>query len=238
MRRALLAATALLLAAPAPAALVVFEDGRHLRVAAFAVEEERLTLTLPGGGELTIPIERVDRIVDDEFDPDDFRSRPPAAPRAVEAPREGPSVRSVASSFTAGVRPFGPVILAAAGKHRIDPAFVAAVIEAESAFQPRAVSRKGARGLMQLMPSTARRLGVVRVFDPEENVRGGTAYLSELAERFGEDRPELVLAAYNAGERAVEEHGGVPPYRETQAYVKKVLRVWAGLRGVAASPES
>ena len=110
----------------------------------------------------------------------------------------------------------------------MDPAFIAAVIRAESGGVPTAVSRKGARGLMQLMPATANRLGVRRPFDPKENIRGGTAYLAALAERYGETRPDLVLAAYNAGERAVDEHNGVPPYRETREYVKRVLAFWAG----------
>jgi soluble lytic murein transglycosylase-like protein len=81
---------------------------------------------------------------------------------------------------------------------------------------------------MQLMPATARRLGVRYVFDARENIQAGTAYLAQLAERFGEDAAELILAAYNAGERAVEEHGGVPPYRETREYVRRVTAFWKG----------
>jgi soluble lytic murein transglycosylase-like protein len=79
---------------------------------------------------------------------------------------------------------------------------------------------------MQLMPSTARRLGVRSPFDPRDNIRGGVAYLAELAERFGEKNADLILAAYNAGEQAVEEYGGVPPYRETRDYVRRVLALW------------
>jgi soluble lytic murein transglycosylase-like protein len=122
--------------------------------------------------------------------------------------------------------PFSSQILEAAKQHRIDPALIAAVIRAESNGLPRAVSRKGARGLMQLMPGTARRLGVKSAFDPRENIRAGAAYLAELAERFGETNADLILAAYNAGEHAVEEHGGVPPYRETREYVRRVLALW------------
>ena len=85
------------------------------------------------------------------------------------------------------------------------------------------------------MPATARRLGVRRPFDPRENIRGGTAYLAELAARFGDTRPDLVLAAYNAGEHAVEEHKGVPPYRETREYVRRVLAFWAGALQPAAA---
>jgi soluble lytic murein transglycosylase-like protein len=116
----------------------------------------------------------------------------------------------------------------AAKAHRLDPALVAAVIHVESSWKPRAVSPKGARGLMQLMPATARRLGVSRSFDPVQNVGGGARYLSLLAKRFGENEVEKILAAYNAGEGAVESYGGIPPYRETRAYVRKVLSLWTG----------
>lgn len=230
-RRPHLLATALAaslgLSAPAGAALVVFDDGRHLHVAAFELVDdgERIVLTLDAGARMTIPFERVDRIVDDELD-----RTPPAAAGAeplgaVGPPAPRPSVR-VADAALPGETPFRAQILEAARRHRIDPAFVAAVVKAESNFAPRAVSRKGARGLMQLMPATARRLGVKRVFDPRENLQGGAAYLSELAERYGAEEVDLILAAYNAGEGAVAEHGGVPPFRETRAYVARVKSVW------------
>jgi hypothetical protein len=217
------------LAAPAArAALVVFEDGRTMRVAAFeVVDEDRLSLSLTGGGTMTIPLDVVDRIVDEEYE----RVEPPGADvlgaelppmlaRSIRIFSESPLGRPVIGS------PFDKDIFDAAKKHRIDPALIAAVIKVESNWAPRAVSRKGARGLMQLMPATARRLGVRSTFDPRDNIQGGAAYLAELAERFGESSVELILAAYNAGERAVEEHGGVPPYRETREYVRRVTAVW------------
>lgn len=132
--------------------------------------------------------------------------------------------------------PYSNEILEAAKAHRVDPALIAAVIMAESNFIPSAISSNGARGLMQLMPATARRLGVERTFDPRENIRGGTAYLAELADRFGETAVELILAAYNAGERAVEDFGGVPPYRKTRAYVRRVSTLWQ--EALAARPAS
>ena len=234
---------ALFTALRAFATLVVFEDGRHLRVASYeVVEGDRLTLGLVGGGTMTIPLDIVERIVDDEYE------RPASAPESTsesparEALRAAPrSVRvfseSLApSSSSSGLfpsSPFSSQILEAAKKHRIDPALLAAVIRVESNFVSWAVSRKGARGLMQLMPATARRLGVKRPFDPRDNIGGGAAYLAELAVRFGETNADLILAAYNAGENAVEEFGGVPPYRETRDYVKRVLTLWG-----AAAPLS
>ena len=104
----------------------------------------------------------------------------------------------------------------------IEPLLVEAVIAAESAFDPRAVSSKGAQGLMQLMPETAQRFAVDNVWDPGDNIRGGATYLSELMSMFGGDLRN-VLAAYNAGEGAVMRYGGVPPYDETVGFVARVL---------------
>jgi soluble lytic murein transglycosylase-like protein len=111
----------------------------------------------------------------------------------------------------------------AATRYGISPGLIAAIIEAESDFNPRAVSRRGARGLMQLMPETAARLGVEDPFDPRENIEAGVRHLRSLMDQFGNDLPR-VLAAYNAGEHAVVGHRGIPPYRETQRYVRRILR--------------
>jgi soluble lytic murein transglycosylase-like protein len=115
------------------------------------------------------------------------------------------------------------VINAVSSRHHLDPDLINSVIHAESGFNPRAVSRKGAQGLMQLMPQTASQLGVANAFDPGANVEGGTRYLRELLERYNFDLIKA-LAAYNAGPQRVEQFRGVPPYYETQAYVARIIR--------------
>jgi soluble lytic murein transglycosylase len=116
-----------------------------------------------------------------------------------------------------------------AREHEIEPALVKAVIAAESNFDPEAVSHKGAQGLMQLMPVTANRLGVEDPLRPTENVRGGTRYLRLMLDRYGD--VERAVAAYNAGPAAVDRYGGVPPYPETQDYVRRVLTYYRHYHG-------
>jgi hypothetical protein len=230
-RPVLLAAALVALAAGAAGAeLVVLVDGAVLKVESFHAEGERGVLVYPGGGRVEVPIERIERVVDDEIVPEP----PPGEATAVPLPafdlrwRDGQS---------APATPFAAEILAAARRHGLNPALVAAVARVESAFDPRAVSRKGARGLMQLMPATGKRFGLRthELFDPARNLDAGSRYLAWLADRFADELP-LVLAGYNAGEGAVARHGGVPPYRETRDYVKRVYS-WLGLEpeGVAAA---
>ncbi len=119
---------------------------------------------------------------------------------------------------------YDDLIGAMARRHAVDAALVKAVMHAESGFNPRATSRKGASGLMQLMPATAARFGVRDIYDPKQNVRGGVRYLKYLLAHFNDDH-RLVVAAYNAGENAVKRYKGIPPYPETRAYVRKVLRL-------------
>jgi hypothetical protein len=123
----------------------------------------------------------------------------------------------------------------AAARYGVPERLVTAVIRAESGFNPRAVSPKGARGLMQLMPQTASLLGVRDSFDPEQNIDGGVRHLRGLIDRFANNLP-LALAAYNAGENAVTQYGGIPPYAETQGYVTKVLSFFEPGAGATASP--
>jgi Soluble lytic murein transglycosylase and related regulatory proteins (some contain LysM/invasin domains) len=125
---------------------------------------------------------------------------------------------------------YHPLVLANARRYGLSPSLLHAIIRAESAYDPMAVSRAGAQGLMQLMPETAARYGVRNSFDPAENIRGGSAYLRDLLDMFDQD-VKLALAAYNAGEGAVMQYGHqIPPYAETQDYVRRVLRFYAAER--------
>ena len=124
---------------------------------------------------------------------------------------------------------FDGLIGLTAREHQLQPALVKAVIAAESGFDPEAVSRRGAQGLMQLMPETAQALGVDDPFQPVENVRGGTRYLRLMLDRYGD--VERALAAYNAGPTAVDRFGGIPPYQETRDYVRRVMSYYRAYNG-------
>lgn len=132
-----------------------------------------------------------------------------------------------AQSMQARAASYEPVISKYAKAHGLPPKLVSAVMRVESCYDRRAVSRSGARGLMQLMPATAAELGVHDSFDPEQNVAGGVRYLARMLERFGRD-VRLGLAAYNAGPEAVAAHQGVPPYPETISYVSRILKLYQG----------
>ncbi|MGQ9556452.1 MAG: lytic transglycosylase domain-containing protein [Desulfurispora sp.] len=142
-----------------------------------------------------------------------------ALPNTTGTTRTGTSSASPA----AGPGYWEELFQEAAARYDLDPALLKAVARAESSFDPQAVSPAGAAGLMQLMPATARALGVTDVFDPRQNILAGARYLRQLLDRFAGDLP-LALAAYNAGPGAVERHGGIPPYRETRQYVSRVLK--------------
>ena len=119
--------------------------------------------------------------------------------------------------------PYHGIIIQVAGRYEVDPHLVRAIIFAESGFNPKAISKKGARGLMQLMPSTAKALGVQNIYDPQENIDGGVRYFRSLLDRFDGD-VQLALAAYNAGSRHVRNYEGIPPFKATRHYIKKVLK--------------
>jgi soluble lytic murein transglycosylase-like protein len=135
-----------------------------------------------------------------------------------------PQIRTTRPHEPARAERYDALVVEHAGRHALRPELVRAVIQVESGFNPRARSPKGAMGLMQLMPETARELGVRHPYDPEDNIRGGTLYLRRLLDLY-DGNEQLALAAYNAGAGAVQRHGNrIPPYRETRDYVKKVGR--------------
>jgi soluble lytic murein transglycosylase-like protein len=199
LSRAALLAALLAAGASARAEIAVLANGATLKLEGHRAEGAELVLLLKGGGEVAVPASIVEGFVPDEV-ADEIAaapSRDPAALRALSAE--------------------------AALRHGLDERLVLAVIAVESGFDPAAVSPKGAQGLMQLMPATAASLGVADAFDPAANVDGGARHLRSLLSRYGGDL-RRALAAYNAGAGAVARHGGVPPYRETRAYVESVLR--------------
>jgi len=157
-----------------------------------------------------------------------------AAPQGPSIPHEDWDKNRVHLSFedSTVARPMGSmstIVVRAANKHKLDPALVKAVIHVESKFDSSGVSPKGALGVMQLMPATARRLGVKNLRDPIQNIYGGSKYLRHLLDMFDNDL-RLALAAYNAGPAKVRHYNGVPPYPETQNYVKKVMSAYRGYR--------
>ncbi len=202
---------------PASAEIVLFVDGGWLKIDAYELSSKgnRIRLHLPEGGAMVLPMLRVERILDDEVVP---QPEPPPEPAETVF-----QARWDDHHPTPEV-PFGEEIHHAAREAGLNPALVAAVVRAESAFRADAVSHKGARGLMQLMPATAQRFGVdgAAVFEPAINLRAGTRYLRWLLDRF-DGELATALAGYNAGEGTIARYGGVPPYRETQDYIARIF---------------
>jgi len=185
------------------AEIVFLTSGRSLNVKSHRADGDQVILTLRGGGEITCGAGVIDRIAADEV------PYPEPAPEPTEATPLEPV-------------PYASMIDAAANQQGVDPRLVRAVIRVESAYQPEARSRKGAIGLMQLMPDTARRYAVANPYDPGSNIEAGVKHLKMLLGRF---ELALAIAAYNAGESAVERFRGIPPYPETQNYVRQVLKL-------------
>jgi soluble lytic murein transglycosylase-like protein len=210
------AATTIWLAALAAAAIgapaaradyAVLRSGLRLHITGYETAGDRVRLTVQGG---EVEVAATDLL---SVEPEEaFQPLPPSAPSAVG--------------------PYGELIRAAALKHGLDEMLVARLIAAESNFNPKAVSRKQALGLMQLLPKTAAQYSVANVFDPAQNIEGGTHYLKDLLEKYGGNLA-FALAAYNAGPDMVERYGGIPPFPETQNYVK---RITADLAKAASSP--
>lgn len=210
--RWLIAGLAVFHPAAATAELVIFSHGGYLKVESYRIDGDRVRLELPDGGAIAVPLLKVERILDDEIPTAEPEPQAPSAFALLFDP-----------SHPVPETPYAELIYGAAERHGLNPALVAAVVRAESAFEPAAVSVKGAQGLMQLMPATARRFGLAggEVFEPAKNLDAGSRYLRWLTDRFDGDLPS-VLAAYNAGEGAVDRYQGVPPYRETYRYLRRI----------------
>ena len=187
-------------AAPSRAEYFVMRSGQRLHVTGYQLTDGRYRVQFEGGF-AEMQAEDVVAIEPEEV----FVSNPPAAPAKG---------------------PFRDLIEAAASRYNVDAELIASIIAAESNFDPKAISRRNARGLMQLLPQTAARLGVRNIFDPAENIDAGTHYLSDLLTLYKNDLA-LTLAAYNAGPLRVQQYGRVPPYTETQIYVRRVRTAYA-----------
>ena len=208
---ALIGASAL----PARAEIVFFSTGRNLSVQSHHVEGDTIVMVMRGGGEMSVDATLVAHIEPDEVpypEPVVTPARPGPEPDAPTS--TGPRLESNPR--------FDPIIEKIAKEQGVDATLVRAVIQVESGFQPRARSRKGAMGLMQVMPQTARQYGVRprSLYEPRANIEAGSKHLKSLLDRLP---LHLALAAYNAGEGAVERFRGVPPYPETQKYVSTIL---------------
>jgi membrane-bound lytic murein transglycosylase B len=205
----------------ASAEIVFMTSGRTVSIKNHTTVGDSVVLTLRSGGEVTLDKALIEKIEADEVphpDPAPQAAAPaPATPQAAEE-------RTTLLKETA----YAELITAAAEAHGVDPLLVQALIQVESNYKPRARSSKGAMGLMQLMPSVAREYKVRNAYDPAANINAGVQKLKGLIEKWGGD-VRLALASYNAGEGAVTRFNGVPPYRETQNYVSKILSI-AGLK--------
>lgn len=198
----------------------------------------RLYLSDTSSGYIEIPTDQIERFEKDTAPPP-LKTTAGVVARAASA-RPAPASSQFISPFspqrTAALNREGlsDVINGAGERHQIDPDFINSVIRAESGFHQNAVSKKGAQGLMQLMPGTASQLGVTDPFDAKSNVEGGTTYLRALLEKYNFDVPKA-LAAYNAGPGRVDKYRGVPPYYETQAYIARIIRDF-NRRKIAENP--
>ena len=199
-------------AVPARADYVVLRNGARLNVTGYEILGEKYRLHVQGGV-ADVPVEDIVAIEPEEI------FEPNTAPLTDKTP-------------------FQKLILAAASRYHLDPDLIHSVISIESNFNPKAVSPKNARGLMQLMPRTAEILGVKDSFDPEQNIEGGTRYLRDLLAKY-KNNLTLALAAYNAGPDTVDKYGHrVPPYLETMKYVQRITKTYAKLKADASGPAS
>jgi soluble lytic murein transglycosylase-like protein len=203
-------------AVPARAELAFFTSGRVMSIKSHRPDGDALVLTLRTGGEATVEARLIDRITPDEVP----YPEPEEARLTRDATTDSATDRGV--RLQADLAPYVEIIDRVSKEQGVDARLVRAVIQVESAYQQNARSRKGAMGLMQLMPETARQYAVADPYDPVSNIEAGIKHLKALLERWPRD---LALAAYNAGEAAVQKFRGIPPYPETRAYVSRILQL-------------
>jgi hypothetical protein len=209
-RRAALFLLPVMLAVPSlRAEYIVLQSGQRLKVTGYQLLGEKYRLQI-AGGVVEVAVRDVVRI-----EPEDVFT--PVPPQPIVQP------------------PFRELVEAAAARYKVDAALISSVIAVESNFDPKAVSRKNASGLMQLLPETAARLGVKNIFDPQENIDAGTRYLRELLESYN-NNIALALAAYNAGPERVQQYGRIPPFAETISYVRRVKRGYEQSKSKSSSP--
>jgi soluble lytic murein transglycosylase-like protein len=209
------------MAEPAQAEIVVLTSGRTLNIKAHREEGDTIVLEMRSGGEVTCEKTLIEKIVADEVPFKDPQEVAVPAQEVVPGPAAEPSGLLQTS-------PYSQIIASMAETHGVDPVLVTALIQVESGNRASARSHKGAMGLMQLMPSTARQYNVRNPYDPRANIAAGVKHLKSLIDRF-DGVVELALAAYNAGEGAVKKFNGIPPYRETRDYVSRILSL-SGVR--------
>jgi len=213
----------LMVASEARADIVVFKNGRTMSARSFKVDGAMATIALRDGGEVTFPASVVERVDPDEVPYPELAAGTvaPAVAKTANPVVQPALASSLLADEVLAARPFADLISTVAASYEVDARLVHAVIEQESNYQARARSKKGARGLMQLMPATARQYGVRNSYDPKANLEAGVRHLKDLLSRL--DLP-LALAAYNAGEGTIRRYGGLPPFPETQSYVRNILR--------------
>ncbi|HWI17778.1 MAG TPA: lytic transglycosylase domain-containing protein [Vicinamibacterales bacterium] len=220
---AIVTAGLVLMASDARAEIVVFKNGRTMSVKSVVVDANTAVMRLREGGEVSFPASIIARVDPDEVPYPETANEPAAAEIAAvdSAPSRVPDPGSRIPDEVLATRPFAELISTVAEAHQVDKRLVHAVIQQESGYQARARSKKGAKGLMQLMPGTARQYGVRNSYDPKANLEAGVRHLKDLMSRL--DLP-MALAAYNAGEATIKRYGGLPPFPETQNYVRSILR--------------
>jgi|SRR3990172_603041 len=208
MARKVLVLWIMLLVTTATADVLVLTNGKALRVESYRVEGRSMVVTINERAEMVIPLEWISQI----------RATPKVSRSSDVSPNSN-------GRFDFA---YSEMVLEFSNKHHVDWRLIAAVMKIESNFNPRALSSKGALGLMQLMPETARLYQVADPYDPAENIEAGIKHLRMLMERYS-GKLDLALAAYNSGHRTVDRYRGIPPYDETRQYVRKVLKLYQGL---------